>query len=217
MKRLAFILIFSLSHSLIFAQSTPLEKYEIAPSSFENVFIDYVKTNSSRIVNVADNQYLGQVNRDHKFYGYGMFVNGDGSTITGKFRNSELISGITITQTAAVVGNAKFHASYSLSTGRLEYISKNGERTAIDARQALDYGFVTMKYANGDQYVGEVYQRKRHGLGIYYYGNGDFWFGQYDNDIRSGFGALYSVDGSIRIGEWKGEDEVRVIFVKRHK
>jgi len=199
------------------AQRTPLEKYEIAPASFEHVYIDHVRLNPSRTVTIGDNQYLGQVNRDHQFYGYGMFVNGDGSTITGKFRDSELLFGITMTQTAAVVGNIKNHASYSLTNGRLEYITVNGEQRKIDPRETLDYGFVSMKYDNGDQYVGEVYQRKRHGFGIYYYRNGDSWFGEYDNDIRSGFGVLFTVEGTLHIGEWKGEDEVRVIQIKKRK
>lgn len=222
MKRTAFILClmtlaFSGGQSSLHAQQTPLEKYELAPAGFENVFIDHVKGFASHTINIGDNQYLGQVSRDHEFYGYGMFINGDGSLIIGKFRESQLLSGITLTQNAAVVGNQLNHAVYSQNSGRLDYLIRNGEKVLPDQRSVFDYGFVTMKYSNGDQYVGEVYQRKRHGYGIYYYRNGDFWYGQYNNDIRSGFGAYFTVDGDIQIGEWQGEDEKRVIQVKKRR
>ncbi|MBO4613073.1 MAG: hypothetical protein J5671_07905 [Bacteroidaceae bacterium] len=222
MKRIAlilFLLTFAVSReqSSLHAQRTPLEKYELAPGGFENVYIDHVKGFASHTIDIGDNQYLGQVSRDHQFYGYGMFINGDGSLIIGKFRDSQLLFGITLTQTGAVVGNQANHAAYSLTSGRLEYIIRNGEKLLPEQLSTLDYGFVTMKYSNGDQYVGEVYQRKRHGYGIYYYRNGDFWFGEYDGDIRNGFGAYFTVDGDIQIGEWQGEDEKRVIQVKKRR
>ena len=217
MKRPATILLALAATTIVSAQRTPLVKYELTPVGFENVFIDHVKDFPSHTINVTSNQYLGQVSKQRQFYGYGMFINSDGSTIIGKFRDGQLLFGITITQNAAVVGNQLNHAVYSLTTGRLEYVIQNGEKASLDGVPYLDYGFVSMKYANDDQYVGEVYQRKRHGYGIYYYRNGDLWFGQYDNDIRSGFGAYISVDGNIQIGEWQGEDETNVIQVKKGK
>ena len=218
MKRILIFLIiqclFSIDNCLQ-AQRTPVEKYEIAPASYEQVFIDHVLDFSSRTIDVGNNQYLGQVNKEGKLYGYGMFINSDGSQIVGKFRNDKLLFGITIGKNSAMVGDLTHYASYSLGTGRLEYIFKSNERVLIDTHNLLDYGFVSMKYANGDQYVGEVFQRQRHGFGIYYYANGDFWFGEYDRDVRTGFGAYFSVEGNITIGQWEGEDEKRVISVKK--
>ncbi|MBQ9558978.1 MAG: hypothetical protein IJ762_09415 [Bacteroidaceae bacterium] len=199
------------------AQKTPMEKYEWTPSSSEHVFLDHVQNHPCRIIDIGPNQYLGQVDKDSKLYGYGMFINGDGSQIIGKFRNGELLFGITLTQNSALVGDRSNYASYSLTTGRIEYVFHANERVVVDTQRQLEYGFVSMKYANGDQYTGEVYQHKRHGYGIYYYRNGDFWFGQYNNDIRTGFGALFHVEGGLEIGEWKGEDEVRVIGIKAKK
>lgn len=200
--------------SQAYAQRTPIEKYELVPAAFEQVYLDHIQGFPCRTINLTDSQYWGQVDKDGKLYGYGMFINGDGSQITGKFRDEQMIQGITITQNSALVGNPSFYASYSLTTGRLEFIFRSYERVLVDTKQQLDYGFVIMKYANGDQYVGEVYQRKRHGLGLYYYANGDCWFGQYNNDIRSGFGALFRAGENIEIGQWEGEDERRVILIQ---
>ena len=199
----------------VYAQRTPVEKYELTPASSEQVFIDHVMGFASRIIDVASDQYMGQVTKEGKFYGYGRFINNDGAEIIGKFRDGQLLFGITIGQNSALVGDASTYASYSLTTGRLEYIFRGNEQVLVDTRNLSDYGFVSMKYDNGDQYVGEVYQKKRHGYGMYYYTNGNFWFGQYNNGIRSGFGAYFSTNGNIEIGEWKGDDEVRVILVKK--
>ena len=218
MKKILLVLLtlnFQLSaFNSLFAQKTPLEKYELAPAPYERVYLDHVLSNPCRIIDIGSNQYLGQVDKQHKLYGYGMFINDDGSQIIGKFRDDLLLFGITLTQSSAIVGDRNFYASYSLTTGRLEYVFHANAKELVDARSQLDYGFVSMKYPNGDQYVGEVYERQRHGYGIYYYRNGDFWFGQYNHDYRTGFGALFHVEGGLEIGEWKGEDEVRVITIK---
>ena len=215
--RALLLVAFSFSHFLIFsafAQKTPIEKYEIAPALFEHTFLDHVKNNPCRIVNIGPNQYLGQSGKAVNLYGYGMFINGDGSQIIGQFREGRPMQTITLTKSSAVVGSPDYYASYSLTTGRIEFVYNRGERTVLDAATLLDYGFVSMRYANGDQYVGEVYQQKRHGYGIYYYANGDFWFGQYNNDIRSGFGAYFHVEGGLEIGQWIGEDIKRLIYIK---
>ncbi|MBQ8051332.1 MAG: hypothetical protein IJ197_07135 [Bacteroidaceae bacterium] len=218
MKRiLTSLLLFSISQFLnvICAQRTPVEKYELIPASFEHVFIDHVQGFASRIIDLNANQYLGQTTKDGKFYGYGRFISDDGSEIIGKFRDGKLLFGITIGQNSVLVGDHSNYASYSLATGKLEFIYKANERVLIDTKSLADYGFYSMKYANGDQYVGEVYQQQRHGYGMYYYTNGDFWFGQYNNDKRSGFGAYFSIDGNIQIGQWRGDNEVRVLLVKK--
>ncbi len=218
MKRLLLFLCLELLFALQgMAQKTPVEKYEIAPASFEHIYLDHIQNFPSKTIDIGPNQYLGQESKDGMLYGYGMFINGDGSQIIGKFRNDQLLFGITLTQHAALVGDLTHYAAYSLTTGRLEYVFRANEKVLVDTRNLLDYGFVSMRYNNGDQYVGEVYQRKRHGFGIYYYANGDFWFGEYNNDIRSGFGAMFHVEGNIEIGQWESEDEKRVLQVKMKK
>ncbi len=216
MKRITLILIsLSFIMTMAYGQKTPVEKYELMPASMQNVYIDHVQSFPSRVIDISNNQYLGQVTKKHRLYGYGRYINGDGSEIIGQFRDDQLLFGITITQNSALVGSREDYASYSLATGKLEYIYHANEKVVVDTRNLLDYGFVTMKYANGDVYMGETFQKKRHGYGIYYYANGDMWYGQYINDVRSGFGVHFAVDGYMRIGEWQGEDERRVIDLKR--
>ncbi len=199
------------------AQKTPFEKYELAPEAFEHIFLDHVAHNASTLISSGENQYFGQVDRDGKFYGYGRYVMGDGTQIFGKFRNGELIFGIRLGKTSAIVGNAAFNCSYGLSTGRLEYVFHSNTRQLLDTQALSDYAFQRIIYANGDEYVGETYQGLRHGFGLYYYSNGDIWFGQYDRDIRNGFGATFSVDNHLNIGQWQAEDARREIYVKARK
>lgn len=196
------------------AQKTPFEKYGICPPEMEHVFLDHVASYPSKIITMGENQYVGQVDKDGKLYGYGRYVKGDGTQIIGKFRDGQLIFGITLGKESAIVGNASFYSSYSLTTSKLEYVFLSNTRQLLDTKALGEYGFVSMRYSNGDQYIGEVFQGMRHGYGIYYYANGDFWFGQYNNDIRSGFGAYFHVEGGLEIGQWLGEDIKRLIYIK---
>ena len=92
---------------------------------------------------------------------------------------------------------------------------RGNNRLLLTDNSQYDYGFVTMRYQNGDSYTGESYQRKRHGYGIYYYANGDIWFGPYDNDQRNGYGVLFSEEDGMILGIWRGEQVSRVTVVKR--
>lgn len=214
MKR--FLLAFLLGNALLkgAAQSTPLQKYEIAPADFEHVFLDMVARNPCSLTTTESGQYVGQTNDDKQVYGYGTFVNNDGSQRTGQYRNGRFIFGITINNDNAIVGGNDFYATYSLTTGRLEYIFKANEKQLIDGQGLYDYAFVSMNYNNGDRYVGEIYKGKRHGYGIYYYANGDYWYGQYRDDVRYGFGALFTAANQLFIGQWNIEDTPRLITVK---
>lgn len=208
-------LLFSFVTTLsVFAQQTPIEKYAIPSHDFQHVFLDHVQGNKCEIIDSNSGEFVGQVNDKHLLYGYGEFVNNDGSQILGMFRNGRLLFGITMNEKSALVGSPEFYASYSLSTGKMEYVFKAEEKHLYDTQLLYDYNFVKMDYANGDQYVGEIYQNKRHGYGIYYYANGWIWFGQYKNDIRSGFGVLFDEQNRLTIGYWEGEDARRIIRVK---
>ena len=215
MKRISILTLVLMSTVMGMAQKTPVEKYEIAPCGFEEVYLDGIQKYPSKIIDTTNGQYVGQVDPEDYLYGYGMFLGNDGTQITGKFRQGQLLFGITVAQQNAIVGSPTYYASYSLQTGRLEYIFRNNQKFALEGESLGDYAFVTMKYLNGDQYVGEVYKGKRHGFGIYYYADGDFWFGEYNNGVRVGYGALYTVGDGMFIGEWCGEDVKRIISVKR--
>lgn len=215
MKRINILFIALLSVMAVNAQRTPVEKYEIPPYGFEQVFLDGIEKNPSRILETMSGQYIGQVDTNNYLYGYGMFLGKDGTQVTGKFRQGKVLFGITMSQQNAIVGSPDFYVSYSLSTGQFEYIFRNNQKYIIEGGTQFDYRFGTVRYMNGDQYTGELYQGRRHGFGIYYYADGDFWFGEYNNDIRTGFGALYTMENGLFIGEWYGETVKRVISIKR--
>ncbi len=214
MKRLIFSLCLASLAIAAAAQRTPFPKYDVAPDEMQQVFLDQVADYRSRLVTDGTNQYLGQTDKEGHFYGYGRYLRSDGSQIFGQFRNGEMITGITLGTESAIVGNAGFYCSYSLKTGKLEFVFESGSRKLYDTAALEEYGFVSMRYANGDRYVGEVYQGNRHGLGIYFYANGDIWFGQYDRNERKGFGAMFDQDNYLIIGLWNGENTVREIEVK---
>ncbi len=217
MKRILLSLCLASLVLTVAAQRTPFPKYDIAPDGMQQAFLDQVENYRSRLVTDGANQYIGQTDKEGHFYGYGRYLRSDGSQVFGQFRNGEMITGITLASESAIVGNAGYYCSYSLKTGKLEYIFEAGSRKLYDAAALADYGFVSMRYANGDRYVGEVYQGNRHGLGIYFYANGDIWFGQYDSNVRHGFGAMFSQDNYLTIGQWSGEDTLREIAVKLAK
>lgn len=207
---IAFALFCRLSAS---AQSTPLAKYELAPVAYEHIYMDHIGGFRSMLIDVGEGQYVGQVDDHNTLYGYGQFINNEGSLVIGKFRRGELLQGISMGKNNVTVGSNDYYCSYSLSTGRLEYIYNSGKAYEPDAAASAEYTFMTMTFANGDSYVGELYKGKRHGLGIYYYSSGGLWYGAYVNGIRCGFGAWFKPGNDMLIGQWDGEDERRSIYI----
>jgi hypothetical protein len=195
------------------AQITPLYKYDVAPWSYEHIFMDYIKGFRSHLIDVNGGQYVGQVDDCYALYGYGQYINDAGDVVIGKFRQGELIQGITMARSSATVGSKDFYCSYDLTTGRLQYISRYGAREFVEVSDSMDYSFMSQTFSNGDRYIGEFYQGRRHGLGIYYYADGGLWYGSFVNDIRCGFGAWFKQDNDMVVGLWEGEDERRRIYV----
>ena len=195
------------------AQHTPLLKYDVAPWTYEHVFLDYVKDFRSHLIDVGGGQYVGQVDDRHALCGYGQYINDAGDVVIGKFRQGELLQGISLGRDVVTVGSRDFYCTYSLKTGKLHYISRHGGRELVEVTDSADYAFMSQTFANGDRYVGEFYQGKRHGLGIYYYADGGLWFGSFVGDIRCGFGAWFRLDNDMVIGLWEGEDERRRVYV----
>lgn len=188
-------------------------RYDVAPEAYEHVYLDLVQDFRSMLIDVGEGQYVGQVDGHNILYGYGQFINNDGNTVIGKFRRGELLQGISLGKDNVTVGGKEHYCSYSLSTGRLEYIYDHGKVVTPDASWAADHTFMTMTFGNGDSYVGELYKGYRHGLGIYYYATGGLWYGGYANGIRSGFGAWFKPGNDMLIGQWDGEDERRSIYI----
>ncbi|MBQ0049992.1 MAG: hypothetical protein KBT12_07145 [Bacteroidales bacterium] len=209
-----YTLLFSLSAT---AQETLLQKYEYAPQAYQEVYIDMIEHNPCRTITTSNGQYVGQVDSKGALYGYGMFVNNDGSQIIGQFRNGKLLFGISLTATRANVGGTDYYASYSLNTGFMEYIYRGVDKQSTNAEGLYDYAFVSQKFTNGDQYIGEIYKRQRHGYGVYYYADGSIWFGPYNNGVRKGYGVYINAKNELTIGDWDGEDVRRSIQVKTSK
>lgn len=204
----------TLTASACHAQKTPVEKYELVPDGYMEVFLDHVARNSATFVTIPAGDYIGQADREGNLYGFGMYFGNDGVRATGMFRQGKLLFGITQTYAGCMVGSPERHVAYSNTTGRVQYLMNAGERLVMDGPGEYDYGFVNMNYANGDRYMGEIYRNKRHGYGIYYYANGDIWYGPYDNDARNGYGVLFTEENGMFLGEWKGEQVTKIIPIR---
>lgn len=196
------------------AQITPVEKYEIAPGAYEQVYLDQISQYKSKVIYTPNGEYVGQVDSSNRPYGYGILVYADGSHTIGKFRENQLLFGITVSGQSAMVGSPTFYAAYDQVSGGIDYVFCNNQKRVLEGPDAPNYSFQTLNYANGDQYVGELYQGKRHGYGIYYYSNGDFWFGEYGNDRPWGYGAFFTAKSGLFVGEWQGQNAMRVTRIK---
>ncbi len=212
--RISFLLFVLATALTVGAQHTPQQKYEVPPADFDHVYLDHVAANKAGLMSTENGQFIGQTDEDGLIYGYGAFLSNDGGQRIGQYRNGDLLFGITLTAENATVGSRDFYASYSLSTGQLEYIFQAQEKKLTDTGSLHEYAFVSINYRNGDRYVGEIYRGKRHGYGIYYYSNGDYWYGQYRDDVRCGFGALFTTANRLFIGQWNIEDTPRLISVR---
>lgn len=208
------VALLALSAMVCQAQKTPVEKYELTPDGHMEVFLDYVSDFYGKSLTTTNGDYIGQATRENVLYGYGMYIGKDGSKVTGMFRDGRLLFGITQTSQSTIVGSPDKYVSYSNTTGRVEYIMRRQEQLVMEGEEQYNYGFVTMRYANGDQYMGEIFMNKRHGFGIYYYANGDIWYGPYENDCRNGYGVLFTEADGILLGEWRGEQVNRVVPVR---
>lgn len=218
MRKILVSLFFVCVAGVSYAQQTVVEKYAYAPAEYQNVFLDYVEKNPSKIISTSNGQYVGQVDENNMLCGYGMFVNNDGSQIFGQFNKGKLVFGITMLGTDVRVGSPDYYVNYSMTSGYMEYVYRANSKQILDGQGLFEYAFVSMRYSNGDQYVGEIYKHRRHGYGIYYYANGDIWFGEYNNDVRAGYGVLFSGDQNhLTIGCWDGEDVRREIKIKSSK
>ena len=183
----------------------------------QHVLLDHIDGFDSHLISSATGQYVGQTDDGHLLYGFGSYLDNNANQRIGLFRSGSFLFGISITTTSAIVGTTDDYVSYSLSTGNMDYVFHAGQKTLVDMRDAGDYAFVSMTYANGDRYIGETYKNKRHGYGIYYYSNGDFWWGEYNDDARSGIGCLFRTNHSLRFGIWEGEEEKRATEAKLRK
>ncbi len=199
-----------------FAQKAPVARYEEIPAEVYQLVLDHTALFPYMIYESAEGTYRGQVSPEVQFYGYGNFKSGVYEQ-TGLYRKGKFIYGITTNAEYAIVGSNDHYAAYNLKSGKLEYIYRNREKMLIDGADLEEYQFMALNYANGDRYVGELMNGQRHGYGIYYYKNGRVWFGQYRQGVRQGFGALFLPENQLKIGEWNGEEEVRVIGLKTFK
>lgn len=198
------------------AQKVPLAKYEELPNEVYQIILDHTASFPSMLYQGDDGTYWGQVSPQTQFYGYGTFKSGVYQQ-TGLYRKGKFIYGITTNKEYAIVGSNDHYAAYNLATGQLEYIYRNKEKMLIDGADLKEYQFMALNYANGDRYIGELMNGQRHGYGMYCYKNGRIWFGQYRNGVRQGFGVLFQPTEQLKIGEWNGEEEVRVIPIKNMK
>lgn len=206
-----FISTICLMTSLAVAQAQPsdtLDRYDVIPADFQEVFLDYIEESDTRIITTEHGQFLGHT-KDGMLYGYGVYYDNNGNQWIGQYRKGECIFGILIDSLSATIGSKTHYVLYDLPSCRIKFVRQSGNDRIIPEKETEAYHFEALNYANGDRYVGETLEGKKHGYGIYYWSNGNFWFGEFHNNIRHGYGALFTSQGNIFPGKWIGDEKVR--------
>ena len=202
MKKTLFLLLLCLTTLSVWAQKTPLEKYNIVPESYDELYYRYVKDFVVKKLPSSLGYYYGQISDDSQLEGYASYEGLEGGTIIGQYFRGTLLFGITMTKEVVNVGSKEYYASYSATTGELIGVNKGAIFERASAQDAKAYQFGKMTYGNGDRYVGEIYNGKRHGYGVYYFANGGYWYGPFNENAQSGYGAYFTSEGGLKIGKW---------------
>lgn len=199
MKRTLLLLLCVVITLSVFAQHTPLVKYDLLPTEYEELYYQYVKDFMVKKLPSNQGHYFGQISPETQLEGYAIYEGLQGGTLIGKYFQGTLLFGITMTTEVINIGSKTFYASYNPSTCELIGVMKNNIFTRTTPQQAKEYTYAQLTYANGDRYVGEIWNGMRHGFGVYYFKNGGFWYGAFDNNQQKGYGALFGADGKLSI------------------
>ena len=128
MKRLYLSLLSCLCALCAWSQQDNLYRYDRIPDAFQQVFNDVAAECVTCLVNTANGQYWGQ-SRDGVLYGYGIFINNNGSQWVGQYRDGECIFGILMDDKTANVGSKTFYSLYDLTTGESKTVYSVGPNT----------------------------------------------------------------------------------------
>lgn len=189
--------------------------YDEMCDPLQAVFCDYVRSYSeTSYISNASGQYIGTL-IDHKLYGWGFYLSGNGAQSFGQYRNGKMIFGLVMADKIAKVGGEENYVVYDLATGDIQSIhTSEGDLplgypfVATEEEPVSPYSFKKEVYANGDAYYGEFYEGRRHGYGVYCWTNGDMWYGQYKDGYRNGYGMLVKTNRHVYYGKWVGDRKV---------
>lgn len=214
MKQFIITIMLAFSSMAMQAQSVT-RLYDEMCDPLQAVFCDYVRSASeTSYISNANGQYIGTL-IDHKLYGWGFYLSGNGAQSFGQYRNGKMIFGLVMTEDIAKVGGEENYVVYDLYTGNIITIhTAEGDLPLVypyvptkDEPHAL-YSFKKEKYANGDLFYGEFFEGRRHGYGVYCWANGDMWYGHYKDGYRNGYGMLIKPNRRVSYGKWVGDRKV---------
>lgn len=136
------------------------------------------KSSSTAKLDFSDGSYEGQINKDGKKHGSGIYRWIDGSTYEGHYLND-------------------------LRHGHGRFLWANGEGYEGDYLKDERTGKGTYSWPDGSFYKGEFLSGKRHGQGLYQSLNGTVYEGEWFDDLQHGQGTLSYTDGRVMTGVWR--------------
>ena len=118
MKQFIITIMLALSSMAMQAQSVT-RLYDEMCDPLQAVFCDYVRSASeTSYISNANGQYIGTL-IDHKLYGWGFYLSGNGAQSFGQYRNGKMIFGLVMTEDIAKVGGEENYVVYDLYTGNI--------------------------------------------------------------------------------------------------
>ena len=131
-------------------------------------------------------EYKGEVSKDAKPHGYGVWTSPDGYKYEGEWKEGEM-------------------------NGKGFLVWPEGEWYDGDWVNGKKHGWGAWANAKGYSYDGEWEHDQMHGRGTYIYSSGNKYEGEWKEGQQHGIGTFIYADGSIKKGVWEyGE------FVKEH-
>lgn len=136
------------------------------------------KTTPNAKLEFSDGSYEGNLNRDGKKHGTGIYRWIDGSIYEGDY-------------------------SDDLRHGKGRFLWANGESYEGDYLKDDRTGKGIYLWPDGSRYEGEFLSGKRHGWGRYQSADGTIYEGEWFDDLQHGQGTLVYTDGRTMKGIWR--------------
>ena len=164
----------------MFLDMCPMRFKSVHPPIYFLLFLVLTgcKTTSTAKLDFSDGSYEGQLNKEGKKHGSGIYRWIDGSIYEGDYLND-------------------------LRHGHGRFLWANGESYEGDYLKDERTGKGTYSWPDGSFYKGEFLSGKRHGRGLYQSLDNTVYEGEWFDDLQHGQGTLKYSDGRVLAGVWR--------------
>ncbi len=159
---------------------------------FVAVFFALGCSSRNGVVDFGDGRYEGNLDKDGRRHGEGIYEWNNGDRYEGQFRNG------------------KRH-------GKGNFVWANGDRYEGEYRNGKRHNRGSYEWINGARYDGQYAFGKRHGRGTFASANGSRYDGWWRDDREDGHGILSYPDGRQIEGKWsRGQLETETTIIENN-